>query len=113
MSDDEQVMILCPLDTPPGIAGSLQVPAGCGHQAWISPSGLAFVLAQGCRTVCERCVPPGPVELGEIPGGREELAAHIGKARADAIVDGVKAYTDAGGDFRKLFRKPDPRKGTT
>jgi hypothetical protein len=89
---EERKLVLSPeREGSGGVPGSVTITADCGHQAWISPSGLAFKLGGGVRAVCEDCVPletDMTVEL--MPGQRKELAFLIGEREADEVIRKVQ-----------------------
>lgn len=65
------------------IDGAVQITADCGHQAWISPSGLRLTLALPHRTICLACVNrdgvPADADLQIAPGSEDEAIAAMGE----------------------------------
>lgn len=85
MSDSEEAtMILLPVKSGPQhvAADSAPLTAGCGHRAWIAPSGVAYMAANpATRTICMDCVDTSQIEpdkVHEIPGQMDEIRAEVG-----------------------------------
>lgn len=75
------------------IPGSIAFVAGCGHRAWLAPTGQAqLARLPDLPTVCTRCIPDGPYEMQLAPGAREELAAKIGEKLAAVFIQAVDSY---------------------
>lgn len=90
MTDDPTILALLPytgLDdrlTP----GSVRVTAGCGHPAWISPSGIETQARTGATTRCTACIDPADVtEIGMTPELYRELVTMFGVTEADALIE--------------------------
>lgn len=99
MSDT--VLMLTPAGEPNYVRGAVLITADCGHRAWISPTGIKFSVTTTVTTRCQNCVDPADVgEMRTMPGGLEELAAHLGPAEAEAVV--AQVQRDPAGAVRRL-----------
>lgn len=90
---ERPVLILTPADMPAGIPGAIQIDAGCGHRAWISPTGVMALVAQSMATSCWDCLDPNAdADVLQVPGARAELATAMGDPEwADNVVAQVTA----------------------
>jgi hypothetical protein len=88
MSEDQQKYLMCsPIDDRCDVPGSVEATADCGHQIWLSPSGLRFKLNGGIKTRCQDCVDPDEVEeIATHPEGEAELAGLMGQELSDVLI---------------------------
>ena len=95
------VMLLSPLGMGSGgVPGAMQVTADCGHQCWISPSGVQTMLSMGAKSRCMDCTDPGELAKGTFlpptPDTRAELVSVLGEREAeDTIAKGTNPATAA------------------
>jgi hypothetical protein len=77
--------------------------AGCGHLAWIAPSGIQALLRGGLGTVCAKCVDMSDASgVGVLPNADVELVEAVGAPLAFTLLDAVR---QADRDIRSR-RKP-------
>jgi hypothetical protein len=73
------------------VPGSLCIEAGCGHLAWIAPSGIQALLRGGLGTVCHGCVDMNDASgVGVVPNADVELVEAVGAALAFTVLDAVR-----------------------
>jgi hypothetical protein len=82
-SEDPLVMVMLPYrswrDNAKAMPGAHVHRAGCGHQAWISPQGEAFLLDNPLtETVCLDCKPKDISREYIVPGAVEAAEAAFG-----------------------------------
>lgn len=90
MSDEQKRIILC-ARTDGGIQeadmamGSVRIPASCGHEVWLSRSGMQIHLGMGAELLCTECgitrmqAEGQKVEMEAVPGAMAEIEATHGK----------------------------------
>jgi hypothetical protein len=93
--DNDQILLVLAPNTPDGAHSpeSVTIEADCGHTSWISPAGMAALLAQRARTTCLPCAEQRNFSeassIETVPGAREELASLLGQKKADLLIDSV------------------------
>jgi hypothetical protein len=93
---EQRVLVLLPITAPTEVPGAVTVAADCGHQCWISPTGLTGLLGLSMRTVCQDCVPAGPKQISLLPGQRDELAGVLGTELAKAVITATMRAAENG-----------------
>lgn len=80
---EPRLMMCSPITVPTNVPGSVQLTADCGHQIWLSPSGLRMKLAGKVVLRCENCVDPDDIaSIESTPESRAELVALLGSEQA-------------------------------
>lgn len=105
MAEEEELrLVLAPVNgdrTGVGmVPGSVTITASCGHECWLSPSGMGALLATPTTTICIDCLPPGEKKLlgeGVVPGAREELERTVGRPLANKLIDTALRHIRKGG----------------
>lgn len=79
-----RMLVLSPVDRGPGLPGSAEITAECGHACVIAATGLmALMTDHDLHTVCGDCVDLSRAGgFGMVPGALQELAAELGAETA-------------------------------
>lgn len=66
----------------------------CGHEVWVSPSGLAKIAKMpGILISCFNCIPAGAdVQLGIVPGALREIEENLGPDKRRQIQASLRRY---------------------